>query len=128
MASNKSKNTKPELMLRRLLHAIGYRFRLHGKSLPGTPDIVFPGRHKVIWQHGCFWHAHPGCRFATIPKTHAEYWAIKFARNQERDAENMTRLKEMEWSSLIVWECELKEIEAVRAKVIAFLGPTRMKM
>ena len=127
MASNKGKNTKPELLLRSSLYALGYRFRLHSKGLPGTPDIVFPGRCKAIWLHGCFWHAHAGCRFATIPKTRAEYWGPKLARNRERDAEHIVGLRNRGWDSLVIWECELNDMEAVCASAIAFLGATRLK-
>lgn len=125
MASNKGKNTKPELLLRSSLHALGYRFRVHGKGLPGTPDIVFPKKRKVLWLHGCFWHAHPGCRFATTPKTRAEYWLPKLARNRERDDVHTAKLAEMGWESLVVWECELRDMTAVRDKATAFLGPPR---
>ena len=126
MASNKGKNTKPELLLRSSLHALGYRFWLHDRKLPGTPDIIFSGRRKVIWLHGCFWHAHLGCRFATTPKTRADYWIPKLARNRERDAEHADRLQLMGWRSLVVWECEMKSMEAVEARMKSFLGPTRL--
>lgn len=126
MASNKGKNTKPELLLRSSLHTLGYRFRVHGKGLPGTPDIVFPRRRKILWLHGCFWHAHPGCQFAAMPKTRAEYWLPKLARNRERDLQHAQALNEMGWQSLVVWECELIDIGAVRARAVAFIGPTRV--
>jgi DNA mismatch endonuclease (patch repair protein) len=106
MASNKGTNTRPELLLRSSLHSAGYRFRIHGRALPGKPDIVFAGRRKVVWVHGCFWHAHPGCRFSTTPKTRAEYWIPKLIRNRERDAEHARRLAHLGWES-------------------AFLGPPR---
>lgn len=123
MASNKGKNTKPELLLRSCLHAMGYRFRLHRKNLPGTPDIVFGRRYKVIWIHGCFWHAHPGCRFATTPKTRADYWVPKLARNRERDEQHERMLHEMGWETLTVWECEMGNPAPLRDRLVAFLGP-----
>jgi DNA mismatch endonuclease (patch repair protein) len=127
MASNKGKNTKPELLLRSSLHALGYRFQVHGKGLPGTPDIVFTRKRKVLWLHGCFWHAHPGCRFAATPRTRAAYWLPKLARNQERDRQHVEAVNEMGWQSLVIWECELTNIEAVRTGAIAFLGQTRTR-
>jgi DNA mismatch endonuclease (patch repair protein) len=117
MQGNKGKNTKPEIELRSIVHALGYRFRIHDRSLPGTPDLVFSRRRKVIWHHGCYWHAHPGCRFATIPKTRAAFWAEKFSRNRERDAEHEARLKEMGWDCQIVWECEMKDPVSVQKRV-----------
>jgi DNA mismatch endonuclease (patch repair protein) len=126
MASNKGKDTKPELLLRSSLHAMGYRFRIHGKGLPGTPDIVFAGRRKAVWVHGCFWHSHEGCRFATVPKTRADYWVPKLARNRERDAGHAAALNGMDWDSHVVWECELADIQTVRFRLADFLGPTRM--
>jgi DNA mismatch endonuclease, patch repair protein len=125
MAGNKGTNTKPELLLRSTLHAAGYRFRIHGRGLPGTPDLVFGRRKKAIWVHGCFWHSHPGCRFATVPKTRSEYWLPKLARNRERDAEHAACLSAMGWESLVVWECEMKDLAAVNNLVQAFLGPVR---
>lgn len=119
MAKIKGTNTKPEMMLRRLLHASGYRYRLHDKRLPGKPDIVFPGRRKVIFVNGCFWHGHTCPIGARLPKTNTEYWQEKRRRNQERDAEQIGRLSALGWTSLVVWECEIKEdvgsIEMVKA-------------
>ena len=125
MRANKGKDTLPEKALRSALHAGGYRFRVHVRGLPGTPDIVFPGRRKAIWMHGCFWHAHPGCRFATVPKTRTEYWVPKLARNRERDAAHAERLLTMGWEAMVVWECEMKDMASVTSRVFAFLGPTR---
>jgi DNA mismatch endonuclease (patch repair protein) len=124
MRGNRGKNTLPEIALRSLVHALGYRYRIHGRELPGTPDLVFTARRKVIWLHGCYWHAHPGCRFATVPKTRAAFWTEKFARNRERDAEHEVRLREMGWASLTVWECEMKDPTAVQKRVCEFLGTT----
>ena len=125
MQANKGKNTRPELALRSMLHRAGYRFRVHGRGLPGTPDLVFSARRKVVWLHGCFWHRHEGCRFATVPKTRTDYWIPKFARNRERDVEHAARLRQMGWRSLVVWECEMRHPDMVGARVSEFLGPPR---
>jgi DNA mismatch endonuclease (patch repair protein) len=125
MRGNRGKNTKPEVALRSMVHAMGYRFRIHDRSLPGTPDLVFSRRRKVIWLHGCWWHLHPGCRFVVIPKTRTEFWTRKLNRNRERDAEQETILKRLGWNCLTVWECELKDPATVQRRVAEFLGPTR---
>ena len=101
-------NTKPELLLRSLLHRAGFRFRLHAKDLPGRPDIVLSKYRIAIFVHGCFWHRHPGCRNATMPSTRTEFWAAKFDGNVERDARNRAALEEAGWTVLTVWECDLK--------------------
>ena len=108
MQSVKQKDTAPEMVVRRLLHAAGYRYRLHRKDLPGRPDIVFGGRRKVIFVHGCFWHAH-GCSKGQAPKSKVNYWGPKLAQNAERDARNVRSLEEAGWQVLTVWECETKE-------------------
>lgn len=120
-------NTTPELAVRRLAHALGYRFRLHRRDLPGSPDLVFPGRRRVVFVHGCFWHRHPGCRKATTPKTRAEFWRTKFERNVERDREAERHLIDEGWSVLTVWECETKDAEALAARLREFLGPPGRK-
>lgn len=107
MQAVRSTDTAPELFVRRLLHARGYRFRLHRKDLPGSPDIVFPGRRKVIFVHGCFWHGHTCRRGARIPKTNALYWSRKVSKNQIRDQMAVTALEAMGWECLVLWECEL---------------------
>jgi DNA mismatch endonuclease Vsr len=127
MRANKGKNTNPELAVRSILHSMGYRFRIHVRGLPGTPDVVFPSRRKAVWLHGCFWHAHEECRFATVPKTRADYWVPKLARNRERDAQHVLQLNYMRWESMVVWECEMKDLEAVRSRLRDFLGPTRFE-
>lgn len=96
------------MLVRRLLHAMGYRYRLHRRDLPGAPDIVFPGRRKVIFVHGCFWHGHNCARGARIPATNVDYWRSKIGRNVARDAGNIAELQQAGWSVLIVWECQLK--------------------
>ena len=118
----RSQDTNPELALRSLIHRLGYRFRLHRKDLPGRPDIVFPGRRKVIFAHGCFWHQHSGCREGRIPSSRLEYWGPKLSRNKIRDAANQARLEEEGWQVLVVWECELKGGAALTKKLKRFLG------
>jgi DNA mismatch endonuclease (patch repair protein) len=117
-----AKNTEPEMVVRRLLHSLGYRYRLHAKDLPGKPDIVFLRRKKVIFVHGCFWHQHEGCRGGRAPATRQGYWAPKLHRNIERDAENMSKLLAMGWDVCVVWECELKGENALLARIQGFLA------
>src|ERR1700676_1111209 len=112
MRQIRSENTAPELLLRRMLHHLGYRFRLHRKDLPGKPELVFPSRRKVIFVHGCFWHQHPGCREGRAPGSRLEYWGPNLKRNQERDALAQASLEEQGWHYLVVWECELKDAPA----------------
>lgn len=106
MARVRSGDTAPELFVRRTLHRLGYRFRLHRKDLPGTPDIVLPSRKSVIFVHGCFWHRHKNCRDASMPKTRVEFWRDKFRENVERDRRNVQDLHDLGWRVLIIWECE----------------------
>jgi DNA mismatch endonuclease, patch repair protein len=101
-------STGPELAVRRALHALGYRFRLHRRDLPGTPDVVLPRRKIVIFVHGCFWHRHEGCSKATSPKTRKEFWTTKFAQNVARDRRNETELRNQGWRVLTVWECQTR--------------------
>lgn len=117
----RSKDTSPELALRRLIHALGFRFRLHRKGLPGRPDLVFPGRRKVIFVHGCFWHQHPGCSEGRIPRSRLDYWTPKLGRNQVRDAANLNLLNEQGWKVLVIWECDLKDLQALTKRVKGFL-------
>lgn len=109
MAAIRGKNTRPEIAVRRLLHASGFRFRLHRRDLPGRPDIVLPKYKLAILVHGCFWHRHPGCRYATIPKANAEFWQQKFATNVDRDSIALGKLHLAGWRTLVIWECELKQ-------------------
>jgi DNA mismatch endonuclease (patch repair protein) len=122
MAAVHSKNTKPELVVRKLVFGMGYRYRLHSAKLPGKPDLVFPGRHKVIFVHGCFWHRHKGCRYATSPKTRVDFWEAKFDANVARDQRTNRELKELGWSVLTVWQCQLKEPEKLARKLDDFLS------
>ena len=108
MQAIRGKDTKPELTVRRLLHRLGYRYRLHKKGLPGRPDLVFAGRKKVVFVHDCFWHAHD-CRFGRAPTSREDYWLPKLRRNKERDAENEAALEAMGWEVHTVWECEIKK-------------------
>src|SRR4051812_3778605 len=122
MSRIRGANTAPEMAVRRILHGLGYRYRIHVSRLPGRPDIVFPRRRKVILVHGCFWHRHPECRYAYLPKSRVDFWQAKFERNVERDAENLRALEEAGWKVLTVWECEVQASEALRARLIEFLG------
>lgn len=115
MVANKSKDTKPEVAVRRLLHALGYRFRIHRKDLPGKPDIVLPKHRTVIFVHGCFWHHHEGCKAASTPASNIDFWQTKFRRNQERDAQVKAQLESMGWKVIVIWECEVKRILSERA-------------
>ena len=108
MAAIRGKDTAPELAVRRILHAMGLRFRLHRRDLPGRPDIVLPKHRTVVFVHGCFWHRHEDCRYTTTPKTRQEFWQTKFAANVERDRRNRTDLQQLGWRVIVVWECELK--------------------
>lgn len=109
MSRIKGKDTKPELLLRSLLHRRGFRFRLHDKKLPGKPDIVLPRYRTVIFVNGCFWHRHSGCRYAYTPKSRQEFWYKKFETTVKRDKEKKEKLKEEGWNVIVVWECELKK-------------------
>ena len=108
MRAVKSKDTTPEMKVRRLLHRAGYRFRLHHKDLPGKPDLVFPGKRAAILIHGCFWHQHPSCRHADRPSSNNPYWDKKLNRNVERDKANVSALEEKGWRVLVLWECEIR--------------------
>ena len=108
MSRIRGRNTDPELRLRSLLHRAGFRFRLHAKQLPGSPDIVLPKYRTVVFVHGCFWHRHPGCRNATMPSTRREFWREKFDGNVSRDLRNQAALVAAGWTVLTIWECELK--------------------
>jgi len=122
MARIRSQNTSPELILRKLIHGLGYRFRLHRNDLPGKPDLVFPSHKKVIFVHGCFWHQHQECREGRVPNSRLEYWGPKLRRNQERDALAQSSLRQQGWQYLVVWECELKDSTAALNRVKRFLG------
>lgn len=116
-------HTKPELIVRRMVHAMGYRYRLHRKDLPGKPDLVFGPRRKVIFVHGCFWHQHPGCKAGRLPNSNAGYWHEKLRRNVERDAKVQEDLKQLGWDVLTVWDCETKDSAALSSRLLNFLSP-----
>ena len=125
MASIRSKDTRPEMTVRRAAHALGYRFRIHRAGLPGRPDLVFPGRRMVIFVHGCYWHRHEGCPYATTPKSNVGFWLEKFERNVARDRKVMAELVELGWNPLVIWECETHDAEVLKERIISHLGPTR---
>jgi DNA mismatch endonuclease (patch repair protein) len=118
MAAIKSKNTNPEIKVRKLLHSLGYRFRLHKIELPGSPDIVLKKYKTVVFVHGCFWHRHKECKYASNPKTREEFWNKKFISNIERDIKVRERIKAAGWKSIVVWECELKDIQKLKKRLI----------
>lgn len=122
MSRIRSKDTKPEMIVRRLLHSRGYRYRLHDRRLPGKPDLTFVRWRKVIFVHGCFWHMHEGCKRAGIPKSRIGFWKLKLEKNRARDQLNTARLTAMGWRVLVVWECELLDVEAVAEKLEYFLN------
>jgi DNA mismatch endonuclease (patch repair protein) len=122
MQAVKSKDTAPELLVRSLAHRMGYRFRLHRKDLPGKPDLVFPGRRKAIFVHGCFWHGHDCARGARVPKSNRDYWTKKIARNRERDRTACAALTHSGWRYLILWECDLGNEKGLKTQVRRFLN------
>lgn len=126
MQANRSKNTKPEMRLRRLLHRLGFRYSLHRRDLPGTPDLAFRSRKAVIQVHGCFWHQHEGCRLAHAPQTRLDYWQPKLARNHERDLAAQEKLRSLGWRILTIWECELVHPDQAVANAVTFLGPAKV--
>ena len=124
MSRIRGKDTKPELIVRRTVHGMGYRYRLHRGNLPGIPDLVFPSRKKVIFIHGCFWHRHPdkGCKLARLPKSRLDFWKPKLEANRQRDLENIHKLSDLGWEILIVWECQIGDKEQLENKIKSFLG------
>ena len=121
MARVGSRDTKPELAVRKVAHRLGFRFRLHRSDLPGRPDIVFPRLRKVLFVHGCFWHQHPGCYRASLPKTNTDFWQTKLANNVLRDERNATVLRAAGWTVGAIWECETRSPQTLRAAVRSFL-------
>ena len=122
MSKVRSRNTKPEMLVRRLAHEMGYRYRLHRRDLPGSPDLVFPARMKVIFVHGCFWHRHPDptCRLARLPKSKLDFWGPKLETNKKRDERNLALLIGLEWDTLEIWECQTKDRERLGARIRDF--------
>ena len=123
MSRIRGRDTKPEMIVRRIAHGLGFRFRLHRRDLPGSPDLVFPRHRAVIMVHGCFWHRHPGCKYASTPKTRVGFWERKFAGNVVRDRRNEAELYELGWRVMVIWECETKDNEAVASCIESFLRP-----
>jgi DNA mismatch endonuclease (patch repair protein) len=117
MSRIKSSNTKPELIVRSILHRMGFRFRLHRKDIPGKPDIVLPKYKTVIFVHGCFWHRHEGCKYAYTPKSRVDFWEAKFSSNIKRDIKVKKQLDELNWNIFVIWECELSDINSLRKKI-----------
>lgn len=124
MARVRSKDTKPEIIVRKILHSRGFRYRLHVRYLPGRPDLVFVRSKKVIFVHGCFWHRHTKCARCTTPSANSEFWKRKFDENIERDKKNLKNLKQQGWQPLIVWECELDDLPSLTKKLTSFLIST----
>src|SRR5690606_9744744 len=121
MSRIRGRNTRPEKVVRSLLHRMGYRFRLHRRDLPGTPDMVLPRHRAVIFVHGCFWHRHGRCRYAYTPKSRVEFWEEKFRQNVERDRRNAWALRRAGWRVLVVWECEIRDLDKLERRIRAFL-------
>jgi DNA mismatch endonuclease, patch repair protein len=129
MRGNRSRDTRPELAVRRLLFGLGYRYQLHRRDMPGCPDIVFPRRRKVVFIHGCFWHQHSSqhCPLRTHPKTNLDYWKTKLAGNRGRDRLIERTLAAMNWRVMILWECEIRSVVMMVRRLRAFLGPKRLR-
>lgn len=121
MARIRNKDTKPEMAVRRFAHGLGYRYRLHGRELPGRPDIVFRPRRKAIFVHGCFFHRHPGCKLARLPKSRLSFWQPKLESNRERDLRNQKELSKLGWQYMIIWECETTDSECLKRRIIDFM-------
>jgi len=122
MRAVRSTDTQPELAVRKIVHALGFRYRLHDTALPGKPDLVFPSRHKVLFVHGCFWHRHKGCRYTTSPKTHKAFWNAKFEANVRRDRSAARKLRRLGWGVMTVWQCQLKRPERLGERLYEFLA------
>jgi DNA mismatch endonuclease (patch repair protein) len=124
MSRVRGADTKPEMIVRRMAHGMGYRYRVHRRDLPGKPDLVFPSRRKAIFVHGCFWHRHPDpkCSLARLPKSRLEFWRAKLDGNRARDERNETRLRELGWGVLTIWECQLRDRGALERTIRGFLG------
>ncbi|WP_407152429.1 very short patch repair endonuclease [Bradyrhizobium sp. ORS 86] len=127
MARIRKIDTKPELAVRAILYARGFRYRLHRRDLPGNPDIVFPSRRKVVLVHGCFWHRHDCPSGRKLPKSNAQYWVPKLHRNRARDEQNLLKLEALGWRTMIVWECEMSDLEALERRLLGFLRLSRRR-
>lgn len=124
MSRIRGKDTKPEMRVRRLIHGMGYRYRLHSRKLPGRPDLVFASRGKVIFVHGCFWHMHASCKNNRPPKSRRDFWLPKLRENRKRDKTNQRELEKQGWGILVIWECETKDLDALTERVRNFLEGT----
>lgn len=122
MARIRQRDTTPEIAVRRVAHALGYRFRLQARALPGRPDIVFPSRRKALFVHGCFWHSHAGCKGATVPKTRTDYWVAKLAANRDRDCRVQAQLRSAGWDVGVIWECQTRSAASIANYVRIFLS------
>lgn len=121
MSAVKGKNTGPELAVRKLVHGLGYRYRLHGQGLPGKPDLVFPGRRAIIFVHGCFWHRHSGCALARLPKSRIDFWGPKLEGNRIRDLRNERLLRGLGWRVQVIWECQIANTKRLEGRIRRFL-------
>lgn len=124
MSKVRSEDTGPEMTVRRILFGLGYRYRLHRRDLPGKPDIVMVGRRKIIDVRGCFWHGHEDCRYGRLPRSRENFWRSKIDRNRERDRENQLLLQDAGWRVLIVWQCELRNLDALKKRLYEFVEAT----
>lgn len=125
MSRVRYKDTRPEMVVRRLVYGAGYRYRLHASGLPGRPDLVFAWRRKVIFVHGCFWHRHTDCALARIPKSNQEFWTKKLEGNRLRDERVLAQLHLAGWDVLVIWECELRDLDALLERIKSYLGDPR---
>jgi DNA mismatch endonuclease (patch repair protein) len=128
MARIRSRDTRPEFLVRRLVHRLGYRFRVYRPDLPGRPDLVLPRHHAIIFVHGCFWHRHSGCPRARLPASNIKYWLPKLTANKQRDKKHATSLVKLGWRVLVLWERELVDVESVAHKIVRFLSAPSKKM
>lgn len=132
MSGIRGRNTAPEIALRRLLHGVGFRYRLHARDLPGRPDIVLPRYRVAMFTHGCFWHQHEGCRFAKMPSSNRRFWEVKLLRNRERDAEAIRLLRKADWRVLVVWECSVRDrtsldLERLQDSICQWIKSSRVR-
>lgn len=124
MRAIRGKGMKPEMIVRKLIHGMGFRYRLHRKDLPGKPDLVFSSRQKLIQVHGCFWHQHndPNCKIVRVPKSNQDYWLKKLERNKSRDKENQSLLQELGWEVMVIWECQTQDANWLKSQLHSFLS------
>jgi DNA mismatch endonuclease (patch repair protein) len=127
MARIGPRDTAPEMRVRRLLHGLGYRYRLHARNLPGKPDLVFPSRRRILFVHGCYWHRHPRCPRAFSPASRVDFWERKFEATRARDSRVICELENCGWRVMVVWECEIRKLDELAERMIDFLGPPRSR-